>query len=734
MSLTTDASWVPRSRVDGRAKVTGQAKFVAEHSSDDLAHAAVVASAVARGRIVAIDSSAATAVEGVIAIFTHENAPSTARQDRKYSDDDAPPGSPFRPLRDAKILFSGQPLALVVAETIEQARYAASLVAIEYEIETPETSLEALESLASAPRRNKAGTETPKSRGDAREALERADARILATYVTPHEYHNPMEMHASTVLFDAGGSLTIYDKTQGVINSQTYVCNVFDLPPERVRVKAPFIGGAFGSGLRPNYQLYLAAMAALELRRSVRLVLTRQQMFTFGHRPHTIQTVELGARGDGTLVGVRHEAIQNTSRFEGYTENVVNWSGRLYRCADVELSYKTCALDFPTPTDMRAPGAALGLFALECGMDELAVSLGMDPVALRLANYAEREPTTGLPFSSKALRECYAEGAERFGWRLRDPRPRGMRRGNDLLGWGMATGIWEALLASAQARVSLHADGRVTVASAATDIGTGTYNVMAIVAAEALGIDVGAVSVELGDSSLPQAPLQGGSWTAASVGSAVQAACAKLLCELDALARAAKANLGTWPSRLELMRRAGRGLITADGAIGPSAAEAKTFAHYTHSAVFVEVAVDEDVGMVRVPRVVSAVAGGRILSPPTARSQILGGVVWGIGMALHEEASVDHGLGRIMNHDLAGYHVPVQADVEAIEVLFVDERDEHVNPLGAKGLGEIGIVGVAAAVANAVYHATGRRVRELPITPDKVLGLAPTRQDGPLPS
>lgn len=744
MTTTSTLLGKPINRVDGRLKVTGEARYAAEFNVPGLLYGFVVSSAIAKGRIKKIDTREALAHPGVLHIFTHENRPRLAWFDRNYRDDDAPSGSPFRPLHDDKIVYSGQPIALVVAETLEGARYAASLVRVEYESHSPETDLRARREKAYTPRERKGGYGAlPKPRGHADKALAGAAARVDAEYSSPVEHHNPMEMHATTVVYETDGTLTVYDKTQGVQNSQQYISKVFHLSPEEVRVRSPFVGGAFGSGLRPQYQLFLAVMAARELKRSVRVALTRQQMFTFGHRPETVQRVALGASSDGTLEAIIHEAIAETSRFEDYIEVIVNWSGLLYQCDNVRFDYKIVQLDTYTPIDMRAPGAVLGVYALECAMDELAYKVGIDPLELRLKNYAERDQNEDKPFSSKELRACYRQGAERFGWARRTHAPRSMRDGKQLIGWGMATGLWEAMQQQASAKAFLSIDGKLTVSSATADIGTGTYTVMTQIAADTLGLPVGDVTFKLGDSSLPKSPLEGGSWTVSSVGSAVKAACEKVRERLFQLARKvhgsplAKASLDEVsfveghirltkePSRAvsisEAMRHGEVLSIEEETLALPDMARQSKFTRCAHSAVFVEVKVDEDFGTVKVTRVISAIAGGRVLNPKTARSQIVGGVVWGIGMALEEESVMDQKLGRFMTHNLADYHVPVCADVQDIDVIFVEEDDSIVNPLGAKGLGEIGIVGVAAAIANAIFHATGRRVRNLPITPDKLL-------------
>jgi xanthine dehydrogenase YagR molybdenum-binding subunit len=734
--MTTTHIGQPVSRVDGPAKVTGAARYAAEFNVPGLVYGHIVSSAVARGKITAIDASAARAVPGVLEVFTHENAGGLPWFDGSYDDEAAPAGSPFRPLYDDEIEFSGQPVALVVAETFELARHAAALVRVDYARWPHRTNLEVERHAAYQPEYR---TAPPKPRGNAEAAFAAAAVHVDAEYRVPTEHHNPMESFAATVIQEDDGTLTVYDKTQGVVNVRDYLCAVFGYARDALRVVSPFVGGAFGAGLRPQYHVFLAVLAARALERSVRVSMTRQQMFTFGHRPATWQRLRLGASPDGRLHAVIHEAVAETSRFEDFTESVVDWSGMLYRSDTAAFSHRLAQLDVYTPMDMRAPGAAWGVYALECAMDELAERTGLDPVELRLRNYAERDQNEDKPFSSKELRACYRQGAERFGWARRDPRPGSMREGDTLIGWGMAGGVWEALQVPATARAVLAADGTLGVSSATADIGTGTYTIMTQIAAETLGLPLERVSFALGDSALSEAPLEGGSWTAASVGSAVKAACEKVRGRLLDLAR----HLDGSPlagARLEdvtladgQLRAGGRAVAITDvlrhsrvGAIHEEATAEPPRARddyslHAHSAVFAEVKVDEALGTVQVTRVVSAVAGGRVLNTKTARSQIVGGIVWGIGMALHEESVPDHALGRFMTHNLADYHIPVHADVHDIDVIFVDERDEIVNTLGAKGLGEIGIVGVAAAIANAVHHATGRRVRELPITLDKLL-------------
>jgi xanthine dehydrogenase YagR molybdenum-binding subunit len=723
------------SRIDGRAKVTGEAKYAAEYNFPGLAHGYVVDATIPRGRITGIDTSAALRVGGVLDVLTHEHRPPMADTDKAYRDDVAPEkGSPYRPLYDDKVMFSGQPVALVLAEDWETAHFAASLVRVEYKAEPHVTDLRS--------QREKAFVvEKPeKPRGDAAKAFAAATVRHEAEYYIPTEHHNPMELFASTVTWDGDGKLTVYDKTQGVQNVQRYLCGVFDKRPDEVRVMSPFMGGGFGAGLRPQYQVVLAALAAIALKRPARVVLTRAQMYALGYRPATIERLALGANAAGTLEAITHEAIAVTSQFEEFSRNDTGWADLLYKSANTKFVHKLARLDVPTSSDMRAPGAATGVYALECAMDELAVALKTDPLQLRLQCYSDRDQSGDLPYTSKQLRECYRQGAAAFGWEKRNPEPRSMRDGHELVGWGMATGIWEALQMPTAVRIVLTANGHAEVASAASDIGTGTYTIMAQVAADMLGLPLDNISIKLGDSTLPQCPVEGGSWIAASVCNAIVTTAGEvrkelldLACRLDdsPLAGATLDDVVLTDGKIVSKRDPSRAISIADamwhGHVDRitqektnSFPEDKAHARNTHSAIFAEVKVDQEIGVVRVTRVVSAVAAGRILNLKTAHSQVMGSVVWGIGMALHEETVFDHRFGRIVNANIAEYHVPVNADVHDIKVIFVDEPDEAVNPLGVKGLGEIGIVGVAAAIANAIYHATGKRIRDLPITLDKL--------------
>jgi xanthine dehydrogenase YagR molybdenum-binding subunit len=743
MSNNTTYIGVPVNRVDGYAKVTGDAKYAADHHVRGLCYGVVVSSSIAKGRILHIHTDAASQLAGVFKVFTHENVAGLAWFNRSYADMDAPPGTHFRFLQTDIISYSQQPVALVVAETFELARYAASLIEVTYDADAHTTSLIGNLDQARDPKGKKTGYKKPAKRGHFEKAYTTSPVSMDATYYHGAEHHNPMEMHASTVFYYKNGSITVHDKTQGILNTQSYIKGVFGLSGKKVKVLSPFVGGAFGSGLRPQYQLFMAVLAALELKRSVRVVLTRQQMFSLGFRPITQQSLAIGAAEDGTLQAIKHTAVSGTSQFEDYVENIVNWSGMLYKCKNISQNYQLVSLDTYTPLDMRAPGGFTGMHGLECAMDELAYKLNMDPLELRYKNYSMEDASQKKPYSSKALMDCYQLAAARFGWAARNPTPRSMKNGNVLTGWGMATGMWDAMTVPARARAEFTADGRLTVGSATADIGTGTYTIMTQIAAETLGIPMESVTFKLGDSTLPFAYLEGGSATAGSVGTAVQKACMQIKEKLLSLAKditdspfkglsmedvifiEGKMVMNETPANFiylkDIMTLTETAVIKDTSTPLPNIFKQMKYAKGTHSAVFAEVQVDEELGVVKVTRIVSAVAAGRILNPKTARSQIMGGIVWGISAALYEDSVIDHQFGRFINHNFAEYHIPVNLDINDIDVIFVEEKDDVVNPLGVKGVGEIGQVGVSAAIANAIYHATGKRVRELPITLDKLL-------------
>ena len=729
------------SRVDGVAKVTGKAKYAAEFQVPNLAYGFIVLGTVAKGTIKAMDTREAESAPGVIRVFTHLNTPKLGP---KASTEDSPPRATqerdksFRALQSDRIFFNGQPVALVVAETFEQARYASRLVKVSYNAEKHMTDTEAVRERARVPSQGP----KPLPRGNPEEAMKSAPVKVEAEYRIPMEHHNAMEPHAAIAVWQ-GDKLSVFDKTQEVYGVRKHLASSFRIPEENVSVVSPYVGGAFGSSLRPNYYPALTAMAARELKRPVKVVYTRTQMFTgHGYRPYTIQKIALGAEASGKLTAMIHEAVHNTSTFEEFSDNTTGFTRQVYACPNLYAPTKIADTDLNTPTWMRAPGAVSGMFALECAMDELAYALKIDPLELRLINYAEKDPESGKPFSSKALRECYRLGAEKFGWKNRKFEPRSMRDGRLLVGWGTATGIWGAFQMPATARITFKADGTAHVASATSDIGPGTYTMVTMIAAEYLGLTPERVKFELGDTKFPRAPSQGGSWTTASVGSAVHGAALAVTARLLALANqdansplkaAAVADvemldgrlrLKSDPSRFvsipEVMRRNNLAEITETFESKPSP-ERQKYATMAHGAQFVEVKVDPDLGIIRVTRAIEVTACGKIINPKASHSQEIGGVVWGIGMALQEATEIDHRYGRIMNPNLQHYHVPVNADVHEVETMFVEEEDTVVNPLGVKGMGELGMVGIPAAIANAVFHATGRRIRELPITPDKLL-------------
>ncbi len=733
------------SRVDGVAKVTGAAKYAVEFAANNAAYGFIVQSEIAKGAITAIDTKDAEKQTGVIKIFTHLNAPKLAFTDKQDKDEMAPNGgTPLRPLYTDKILFSGQPIALVVAETYEQARFAARLVKAAYAAEKSATdTLNLLEKAYEPPPDNPQNPpKGPKIRGNPQQALADAPVKIEAEYTIPIEHHNPMEMHGAIAAW-AGDKLTIFDKSQYVYNVRNHLASIFGIAPENVSVVSPFVGGAFGSALRPNYYPMLAALAARETKRPVKISYTRRQMFTgHGYRPFTWQKVRLGAETSGKLTAIIHESVNNTSTFEDYPDNTTNFTRTIYDCPNIDTPGKIVKTDLPTPFAMRAPGAVSGMFALESALDELAYKLKIDPLEIRLINYSEKDPESGKPWSSKALRECYKEASEKFGWKNRNPEPRSQRDGRWLVGWGMATGTWGAFQMSATVRIALKADGTAHVSSATSDIGPGTYTVITMIAAEFLGLPAEKVKFELGDTKFPKSPAQGGSWTTASVGSAVQLAARNIAGKLLEIVNRHSAS--------PFIKATGKDVELADGALrlkaNPSTAikitdiltknnlpeivevceakpspEREKYAMQAHGAQFVEVKVDEALGVVKVTRIIEATACGKIMNPKAAHSQEMGGVVWGIGMALHEATEVDHRFGRMVNATLADYHIPVNADIHRIETTFVEEDDKIVNELGVKGMGELGMVGIPAAIANAVFHATGKRIRDLPITPDKLL-------------
>jgi xanthine dehydrogenase YagR molybdenum-binding subunit len=727
-------------RVDARLKVTGRATYAAEVAVANVAHAVIVGSAIARGRLTSVETRAARRRPGVLAVLTPETAPRLPGAAPK-------PGATndrvLQLLQDDSIVYADQPIAVVVADTLEHAQDAAALVTATYAAETPVVHLAA--DLGSAYLPAKAGPrgEPTSLRGDPDTALATAFARVDATYTTPVHTHNPMEPHATIAVWQGDDHLTVYDATQGIFGVRGRVAALFGLPPANVRVISRFLGGGFGCKGAPWSHVPLAVMAAKVVGRPVKLALTRPQMFALvGHRPETRQAIVLGADRTGRLVGVRHDVVSETSRFDEFVEPSALQTRMLYACANVATSHRLVRIDVPTPTFTRAPGEASGTFALESAMDELAYAASLDPLELRRRNHADVDPESGKPWSSKSLLACYERGAARFGWRDRTAAPRSMRRGRSLVGWGMATATYPARQLAATAIARIRKDGTLLVQAGTQDLGTGTYTIMTQLAADELGLPVEAVTFELGDTELPETPLSAGSFTASSTGSAVKLACAALRQNLvqAVIADAASplhglsagdvvAEGGALVRRQQskvrdplgaIVARSGAAEITAKHTSEPAKDRDQ---HSTHAfgADFVEVLVDEDLGRVQVSRVVGAFACGRILNPRTARNQLAGGIVWAIGMALTETTARDPRSARAVTRDLADYHLPTHADVPDLDVVLVDEVDPYVNAIGAKGLGEIGATGAAAAIANAVYHATGERIRDLPITPDKLL-------------
>ncbi|NHN86815.1 molybdopterin-dependent oxidoreductase [Acetobacter musti] len=729
-------------RIDGFAKVTGQATYAAEPHPPGLLYGVIVNSLIARGRIEAIHDEAARAVPGVTEVMTHHNRPHTALFEKSYVDGLGVPGSPYRPLHDAEIRFNGQPVAVVFAETFEAAREAAMLIQVDYERWPHNADFDAALHQKYMPSKTRSNYVPPKSRGNASEAYALSPVKIEGRFHLAPEHHNPMEMHATTVIIEEDGALTVWDKTQGPQAVQAYLASALSLSGKKVRVRNPYVGGAFGSGLRAQHNVFLAALGAEMLKRPVRVTLTRPQMFTHVFRPEAVMDIALGADRDGTLQSIIVEGVTDTSRFEHNMENVVVWGLIGYKCPNATADYKIAPRDTYTSSDMRAPGAATGVNLFEMAVDELAWACGMDPLAFRLHNYSEIDAMHNMPLTSNALREALLQGAERFGWNGYPPGPGSLRDGRELIGHGMATGIWDAMFSPTAARARLTSDGRLHIATAASDIGTGTYTILAQTASEAFGIPIDRIDIELGDSTLPECPTEGGSWTAASAGAAVWLACQSLREKfLKALAksentpeRIKQSEVTLTEGELHGVRDGSREVFSLQEAlsfIGEASIEAEETAkpglrdkisemrkaRFTHSAVFCEVRVDEELGIVRVTRLVNAVAAGRIMNPKTAASQVRGAMVMATGMALHEESLMDERYGRFMNHNFSEYHIPSHADIPEMDVLFVDEKDEEVSPLGIKGVGEIGMCGTAAAIANAIFHATGKRYRTLPIIP-----------------
>ncbi|WP_405547267.1 xanthine dehydrogenase family protein molybdopterin-binding subunit [Streptomyces phaeochromogenes] len=720
----------PLSRVDGRLKVTGKALYAAEFDVDGAVHAVIVDASIGRGRITSLNTRDAERHPGVLRVISHRNAPKLPYRDNSGSNN--PPGRRLRVFQDDRVLFHGQPVAVVVATTLEAAQHGASLVEVGYDAEQPSTDLH----------KGKPGKPTTYARGDADAGLSDAAVRLDLTYQLARNHHNPMEPHATIARWD-GNKVTVWDKTQWVVGTHDEIAAVFDLPADAVRVINPFVGGGFGSGLRCWPHTIVAAMAARETKRPVKLVLSRRQMyFGAGFRPSYEYRLRLGSDRRGRLSAAIHDIDAETSSYETFTEGVMVPGQMLYSMAHVSQAYRQVPLDVNSPIWMRGPGFASASFVIESAMDELAHKIGIDPIELRRRNEPSEDEGKNLPFSTRRLRECYTVGAREFGWDRRNPRPRSKRDGNWLVGMGMAAGVYDPGRFPAEARARLDADGTAVVESATSDMGPGTYTSQTQVAADALGLTMRTVTFRLGDSLYPPTGPHGGSATMASVGTAVVDACnqvrkqaIKLAVEDresplygvdagDVVVRGGRLHVQGTPTRGEtyrsLLARHNRSHLEARGSYtGPPTPERESYAAY--NATFAEVAVDATLGLVRVRRMLGVYDAGRIISPKLADSQAIGGIVGGIGTALLEHTVTDHRDGRIVNANLADYLVPVNADVPEVRAIYLDGEDNSGNALGVKGLGEVVQVGVAAAIGNAVFNATGRRVRELPITAEALL-------------
>jgi xanthine dehydrogenase YagR molybdenum-binding subunit len=704
-------------RVDGRLKVTGAAKYSAEYEVPGMTYAVFATSNITKGTISAIDTKAALRAPGVLAVITHLNASKIPGYETG-KDPSKPPtgGGPLRLFVDNTIKYNGQPIAMVVADTFERATFAASLIKAEYSKQPHQTDTEKVLDKAATPK----GPRFADYKRGTPEDWQNAPVKLETEYTVPINVHNPMELHAIIVNWTAADKVTVFAKTQGVKSTQNAIAQAFKLPPDNVQVTTKFVGGAFGNALRTWPHEIAAVMAAQMVKKPVKLVLTREQQFnSVGYRPYTWQKISIGATADGKLTNLIHEAKGQTSSFEEFTEGTVNMSRFMYACPSVGTVYKIAPTDVNTPTWMRGPGEATGAFALESAMDELADKLGMDPIELRLRNHADTDPENGKPFSSKYLKEAYQMGADKIGWQNRKLKAGSVKEDGWLVGYGMASGVFGAGRGRATVKATMLADGTLLIQTSVTDIGVGTGTAMTQIASEIFtNVPVSKIKFELGDSSLPPSPTQGGSMITSTVGAAVHEACTALKQEFQKLI----GNGGTdKPDYVKVLKE--KSLPQVDVTItSQGTPEMRNYSSYSYSVHFVQVKVHPATGVVRVNKVVSVADSGHIVSPKTARSQVIGGAIGGIGMALMEEGVIDHRYGRYVNADLAGYHVPVHADIPQIDSLFVNKPDFKVNPMGAKGMGEIALIGMSAAVANAVFNATGKRIRELPITPDKLLG------------
>jgi xanthine dehydrogenase YagR molybdenum-binding subunit len=730
----------PLTRREGLLKVTGGARYAADHHPDGMLYAALAVSGIARGRVAALDVAAAKAHPGVVEVMTPAHKPALAQ------DPDAKT-NPFMfrldLLQTDQVRYPNQPIAVVIAETLEAATEGVRLLAPRYDAEPARVGLDGAETFvpAAVGVGNPAEVET----GDVEAGLAAAK-RIEATYETPAQYHNPLEPHAIVAVWD-GDHLTVDTPSQGLGMARARIAGLFGIEEDNILIRSPFLGGGFGcKGLLAGPQV-LGLMAARLVGRPVKLVLRREQMFgPVGHRAPTRQTLRLGTDVTGALLALDHHTRTATSTFDDFLEPASDASHTLYASDAIRTSHEALRLDTGTPLFMRAPGEATGSIALESAIDEMAAACGMDPLAFRLRNYAEAEPISGKPFSSKALRACYEQGAARFGWAGRPQNPGGMRDAAGLLtGWGMGTATFPALMFQAQARAVLHRDGTGLVEIGAQDMGQGAWTALAQIAADSLGLELDQVEFRSGSSDLPDAGIAGGSAHTATAGMAVHNAGGDAIAKLAALATgdersplfgAGNAGVIARGGRLyrrddetrseaftDILARAELAAVEGRGSSAADPVAQDNYAMHAHGAVFAEVKVDPELGQVRVTRLVGAFAAGRIVNPRMVRSQYFGGMIWGVSFALHEHAVMDRRTGRPMNANLAEYHVPVNADIPSLEAILVEEHDPHVNALGIKGVGEIAITGTAGAIANAVWHATGRRVRQFPMAIEDVLGI-----------
>lgn len=692
MTLAHRAMGTAVTRLDGPAKVTGAAPYAFEFSVENPAYLHPIQATIAKGRITGMDTSAAEAIDGVAAVLTVFDAPKLA--DSSNGD--------LAVLQDDRVHYRGQLIGGVIADSAETAREAAALVRVDYDEQPADTELTADHPKLYKPEQVNAGYESDTSEGDVEAALRDAAVVVDNTYTTPHEHNNPMEPHACIALWDKG-ELTLWDSTQGVHAALKEIATAFGLDPAKVRVIAKNVGGGFGSKGAPHSHNVLAVMAAQRLPgRHVKLALTRQQMFDMvGYRTPTIQHLRLGALPDGSLTAISHEVVEQTATVKEYAEQTATPTRMMYAAPNRATSHRLAPLDVPVPFWMRAPGECPGMFALEVAMDELAVACDIDPIELRIRNEPPVDPETGSPWSNRRLIECLQTGAERFGWAGRDPKPGNRAEGEWLIGSGVASAVYPAMMMPGnQARIEHAAPGRFVVQIGAVDIGTGTWTALAQIAADALGVELSAVELQIGDTALPSASVAGGSSGITSWGRAIVAA-----------ARAFRHDHGDHPEV---------GVHTIAAAADANE-EAEKFGMYSFGAHFAQVRVSRFTGEIHVSRMLGVFSVGRVINPTTLRSQLIGGMTMGLSMALHEDSVRDPRFGHVVTRDLATYHISSHADVPAIEAIALDDVDEHANPMGSRGAGEIGIVGSAAAVANAVFHATGVRVRDLPITCDALI-------------